>query len=227
MAEIPRILFVDDDISFCDLMRSQIDAARFNADFAHDADTAMARMAAKTYDLVILDIIMPGTNGLELGRILRQDYPSTPLFFLTAQNEIQYKAEGFELGADDYISKPFNFTELMYRIRAVLRRTSPGELAARFSIGQYEFDSGMRKLYHVNEVKTLSMKEAELLAILCSNIDRVVSRDIFLHKVWGKTDEFTVDSMDVYLTRLRKHLKHDPAVKIENIRGKGFKLMVS
>jgi DNA-binding response OmpR family regulator len=229
MPKLPSLLFVDDDLELCKLVASQVDTALYAIEFAHDAAEAEKKLTSAHFDLLLLDIIMPGMNGIELGKKIRKQYPQMPLIFLTAQTEFQYKMLGFEAGADDYISKPFNFTELMYRIKALLRRTFPdySSEAGSYTIGEYAFNSIERKLVHAKESKTLSIKESELLQILSSKMNTIVSRDEFLKKVWGKTDEVTIDSMDVYMTRLRKQLRHDENVRIENIRGTGFRLTLN
>jgi DNA-binding response OmpR family regulator len=229
MNKIPDILFVDDDVALCRFIASQIDKNEFAASFVHSADEAREKLAAKIFDLAVLDIMMPRINGLQLGQYIRTNYPRIPLIFLTAQTELQYKTAGFEAGADDYVSKPFNFTELRYRIKALLRRSMSFQEDEHrvFQIGSFAFDSFKRKLKSAGKEQTLSLKEAELLTILCNNMNRVVGRDEFLVKIWGKTDEFTIDSMNVYLSRLRKYFRDEPGIKIDNLRGTGFSLMVS
>jgi two-component system, OmpR family, response regulator len=227
--KLPEILFVDDDVEFCNHIHFQLDRKMYSADFVYNAASAKKKLSDKHYDLAVLDLIMPGINGIELAKQIKKDFPAMPVLFLTAQDELQYKIAGFEAGADDYISKPFNFTELVYRIKAILRRTAATteeQFQTVFNISEYIFNSTDRTLARDVESKTLSRKEAELLHILCTNMNKVVSREEFLRKVWGKTDEFTVDSMDVYITRLRKHFREDDAIKIENIWGTGFKLIV-
>jgi DNA-binding response OmpR family regulator len=227
--KIPSILFVDDDKDLCRHIKKQIDPQIYQADFVHFADMARKKLSENKYDLVFLDIVMPGENGLSYAKELKNRFPETPFVFLTAQNEMQYKSEGFESGAEDFISKPFHITELLYRVKAILRRTgklNQNKQSPIFHIGSFTFDSGSRKLSTIKVDYSLSIKESELLTLFCLNINQYISREEFLKKVWGKTDEFTIDSMDVYLNRLRKYLSSDLSIKIENLRGMGFRLLV-
>jgi DNA-binding response OmpR family regulator len=174
--------------------------------------------------------MMPEMDGLTLAREIRRLRPEIPIIFLTAKNQREDVLEGFKSGADDYITKPFSMEELLYRIEAILRRTSqaPAGLPAReekYTIGAYSFDPLKQILQHKDSQIKLTTKEAELLELLCRQGNEVLERNYALRTIWVDDNYFNARSMDVYITRLRKYLKKDPSVKILNVHGKGYKLL--
>jgi DNA-binding response OmpR family regulator len=192
-----------------------------------NAEKGLYMLRSEHFDLILLDIVMPGINGLDTASAIRKINAHVPIIFLTSQSELRIKVKGFEAGADDYLVKPFSFTELLIRIKAILRRSqkpivSQEPEAEQFAIATYVFDSLHRKLRRGEEVKSLSQKEADLLKMLCQNKGKLVKRDMVLLHLWGKTDDYAINSMDVYLSRVRKLLKDDSSIKIENIHGSGF-----
>jgi DNA-binding response OmpR family regulator len=172
--------------------------------------------------------MMPEMDGLTLARKIRLSHPGIPIIFLTAKNQPEDIIEGFKSGADDYITKPFSMEELLYRIEAILRRTtSPGvnRKDEFYTIGVYSFDPLKQLLVFKDQTIKLTTKESELLELLCRHGNEILERNFALKTIWIDDNYFNARSMDVYITRLRKYLKKDPSVKILNIHGRGYKLI--
>lgn len=181
------------------------------------------------YNLCILDIMMPKKDGIALAKDIRQLNMDIPIIFLTAKNMKEDVLEGFKIGADDYITKPFSMEELIFRIEAIMRRVSQDANShedAVYKLGIYTFDSRKQILSGGEEEVKLTTKEAELLSLLCNNANKVLERNFALRTIWIDDNYFNARSMDVYITKLRKHLKDDPKVEIINVHGKGYKLIV-
>jgi len=179
------------------------------------------------YDLCLLDVMMPEKDGFTLAKEIRQINSDIPIIFLTAKTLKQDVLEGFSIGADDYITKPFSMEELLFRIEAILRRTHSGSGNQQdvFKVGRYDFDAQKQTLTIDNQAQKLTTKEAELLKLLCNNKNKVLERNFALRTIWFDDNYFNARSMDVYITKLRKYLKQDPAVEILNVHGKGFKII--
>jgi DNA-binding response OmpR family regulator len=196
-----------------------------------DGEAALKAFRNSYFDLLILDVMMPKKDGFTVAREIREKNMHIPVIFLTAKGEKEDKIEGFESGADDYLTKPFSMEELLLRIRAVLRRTNYSvQLSVQekiFNIGAFVFDYERQSLGHDDKEVHISTKEADLLEMLCRYRNTVLHRDEALKKIWGDDDYFAARSMDVYITRLRKYLKADPDVQIINVHGKGYKLMIN
>jgi DNA-binding response OmpR family regulator len=172
--------------------------------------------------------MMPEMDGITLAREIRQTNPDMPIIFLTAKNQPEDILEGFKSGADDYITKPFSMEELLYRIEAILRRTtspSVNRKAESYTIGGYTFDPLNQKLVFKDQTIKLTTKESELLELLCRHGNEILERNFALKTIWIDDNYFNARSMDVYITRLRKYLKKDPSVKILNVHGRGYKLI--
>ena len=181
------------------------------------------------FNLCILDVMMPKKDGFSLARDIRMVNTDIPVIFLTAKNMKEDVLEGFKLGADDYLTKPFSMEELIFRIEAILRRTEgEGQEGNQevFKLGKYTFDSQKQTLTDGKETQKLTTKESELLRLLCVNVNKVLERNFALKTIWVDDNYFNARSMDVYITKLRKHLKDDPGVEIINVHGKGYKLIV-
>ena len=192
---------------------------------------AMRILKREPYDLCILDIMMPYKDGFTLAEEVRDLNKEIPIIFLTAKTLKEDVLKGYQIGADDYITKPFDSEVLLYKIKAILQRSvgdkKPDEHGV-FSIGDYEFDSKLRTLsYNKEEAKKLSPKEARLLHLLCIKINDLLSRQEALSKIWKEDNYFTSRSMDVYITKLRKYLERDPRLEINNVHGEGFRLVFS
>jgi two-component system OmpR family response regulator len=227
MSEI-KVLLAEDDENLGSLLREYLIAKKFDADLYNNGEIAYKNFVKKHYDLCILDIMMPVKDGYTLAREIRMSNAEIPIIFLTAKSQKEDILEGFKAGCDDYISKPFSMEELIYRIEAILRRTSKlGKFNTQkdFSIGQYHFDTEKQLLSYNDKVYKLTTKETDLLKLLCLNKNSVLERNFALKTIWIDDNYFNARSMDVYIAKLRKYLKEDPSIEIINIHGKGFKLL--
>ena len=179
------------------------------------------------FDLCITDVVMPGMDGFTLAKQIKALKPYMPLIFLTAKKEQSDILEGFRLGADDYITKPFSMDELVMRIQAVYRRCSNTKaMPSSYQLGSFIFDSPRHLLVRGKEMRKLTSKEADLLLLLCENLGKTLQRSEALQTIWGEETYLNARSMDVYITKLRKYLKEDPDIELSNIHGVGFKLLV-
>lgn len=226
-----RILFVEDDPNLSMVLQDYLEMLGYKVDHGSDGEVGLTLFKKNNYDIVILDIMMPKKDGFTLASEIRQINSKMPLVFLTAKNLKEDKIKGFKKGCDDYITKPFSTEELNLRIKAILRRcystqANDKPILEKFMIGKFEFDSTNLILEYDNEQKRLTRKESELLKLLCENKNELLPREVALETVWGENDYFIGRSMDVFIAKLRKHLKKDPNVKITNIHGIGFKLEI-
>lgn len=224
-----RILLAEDDENLGSLLREYLQAKSYDTHWLTDGEKAYRSFKKNKYDICILDIMMPVKDGFTLAREIRIIDPEVPVIFLTAKSLKDDVLEGFSIGADDYITKPFSMEELLFRIEAILRRTRGQGIQSKqtvFEIGKYHFDANKQILSKEEEVQKLTTKESELLQLLCSNANKVLERNFALKTIWVDDNYFNARSMDVYITKLRKYLKGDPSVEIMNIHGKGYKLIV-
>lgn len=231
----PKILLVEDDQNFGDVLRSYLEMHDFDVSLATDGYAGLSMFKKSKYDICIFDVMMPKMDGFSLGKEVRALDKEVPMIFLTARNLKEDILEGFKIGADDYLSKPFNSEELLYRIQAILKRSlgkvEEDENIKEFTIGKYHFNFPLRILTfnagESNEVKEkLSPKEAQLLKMFCLKLNDILPRSEALTKIWHEDNYFTARSMDVFVTKLRKYLKHDDSIEIVNIHGNGFQLLV-
>ncbi len=227
-----KILLVEDDQNFGDVLRSYLEMHDYEVTLATDGEAGLATYNKDTFDLGIFDVMMPKKDGFSLAQDIREKGGTMPIIFLTAKTMKEDVLKGFKLGADDYISKPFNSEELLYRIQAILKRSQqkadPKDEIKEFNIGSYHFDFPVRILTHLptKQKDKLSPKEAQLLRMFCIKMNDVLPRSEALTKIWGEDNYFTARSMDVFVTKLRKYLKADPNIEIVNIHGNGFQLLV-
>ena len=224
-----KILIVDDEPRIRELIREHLQYAGYACEEAGDGSAALTMVLGGGFDLVILDVMMPKKDGFTLAKEIRQINSEIPIIFLTAKNMKEDVLEGFKLGADDYMSKPFSMEELLLRIEAVLRRSTglkPEDEQEIFKIGKLTFNSKKQTLFDGEEEQKLTTKESELLKLLCQNVNKVLERNYALKNIWADDNYFNARSMDVYITKLRKHLKKDPSVEIINVHGKGYKLIL-
>jgi len=194
-----------------------------------DGAEAFQRFNQETYHICILDVMMPKKDGFTLAKDIRKVNKDIPIIFLTAKSMTEDKIEGFKVGGDDYLTKPFSFEELNLRIKSLLKRINLSleeEPEKIIPLGTYLFDTENYTLKHANFNKTLTKKEAQILAILCKFKNQVVSREIVMNAVWGMEDYFIGRSLDVFITKLRKYFSEDSSIQITNIHGIGFKLEV-
>ncbi|MES2588583.1 MAG: response regulator transcription factor [Bacteroidota bacterium] len=225
-----KILLAEDDTNLGFVISDQLKSEGFNVTLALDGAEAFQKFNQDKFHLCIFDVMMPKKDGFSLAKDIRNIDKEIPILFLTAKSMTEDKIEGFKVGGDDYLSKPFDFQELLMRIKALLKRVniSTDEIEEKkISIGAYTFDSENYKLSHPNFEKSLTKKEAQILAILCKFKNQVVSREIVMNAVWGQEDYFIGRSLDVFITKLRKYFSEDEKIQISNIHGIGFKLEIA
>lgn len=227
----PNILLVEDDQNFGDVLRSYLEMHDYQVTLVTDGVAGLETYNKGSFDLCIFDVMMPRKDGFTLAQDIRENDTDIPIIFLTAKTLKDDVLQGFKIGADDYITKPFNSEELLYRIQAILKRAQqapdPKEEVKEFIIGQYHFNYPLRILTLTDKEKMkLSPKEAQLLRMFCMYMNDILPRSEALKKIWGEDNYFTARSMDVFVTKLRKYLKHDANIEIVNIHGNGFQLLV-
>ncbi len=227
-----RILFVEDDPNLSMILQDYLEMIGYQIDHAKDGDEGLKFFNANSYNLVILDIMMPKKDGFTLASEIRETNDKIPIIFLTAKNLKEDRIKGFQHGCDDYITKPFSTEELRLRITAILKRCmlqqepDTSVKVETFQLGQFHFDSTNLLLSGFGSERRLTRKEASLLKLLCHNKNNLLPREVALEKVWGENDYFIGRSMDVFITKLRKYLKADENIQINNVHGIGFKLEV-
>jgi two-component system OmpR family response regulator len=227
--EKTRLLLAEDDENLGMLLREYLIAKGYECVLYANGEKAFKGFIQEHFDICILDVMMPIKDGFTLAREIRQINSDIPIMFLTAKSLKEDVLEGFSIGADDYITKPFSMEELLYRIEAILRRSKPSHTAGQkdiFSLGTYTFDANKQILQKDNKIKKLTTKESDLLKLLCTNMNQVLERNFALRTIWFDDNYFNARSMDVYITKLRKYLKDDPSIEILNIHGKGYKLII-
>ena len=223
-----HILLCEDEESLGMLVREYLQAKGYDAELYLDGEAGYKAFVKGKYDMCLLDVMMPKMDGFTLARELRSINSEVPIMFLTAKNLKDDILEGFKLGADDYLTKPFSMDELVYRMEATLRRVKARsrQMATRYQLGRFTFDT-QRQLLSIDDKSTkLTTKESELLTMLCTHMNDILERDLALKTIWIDDNYFNARSMDVYITKLRKHLKDDPNVEINNVHGKGYRLVV-
>ena len=228
MDEKLKILLCEDDENLGMLLREYLQAKGYQAVLCQDGEVGYREFAKGKFDIAVLDVMMPKKDGFTLAQEIRQANTEIPIIFLTARALKDDILEGFKIGADDYITKPFSMEELVLRIEAILRRVhgKKAKDATVFRIGRFVFDA-QKQLLTIGEMQTkLTTKENELLALLCAHSNEILQRDFALKTIWIDDNYFNARSMDVYITKLRKHLKDDDQIEIINIHGKGYKLIV-
>lgn len=226
-----NILLVEDDKNLGFVIKDFLSESGYAVDLADNGNLALSMFLPGKYDICLFDVMLPVKDGFTLAEEVRQKDSHVPIIFLTARSMKEDKIRGFRIGADDYITKPFSTEELLLRIEAILRRTKilePNKVLEQeiFSVGKYTFDYSNQNIEFEGQKRGLTRKEADVLRLLCINLNQVVRRDFALKLIWGEDDYFMGRSMDVYITKLRKILKDDPAVSIQNIHRTGFKLEI-
>lgn len=224
-----KILLAEDDNNLGYLLRNYLIAKKYDATLCVNGKEALDSFQKNEYNICIIDIMMPEMDGLTLAKEIRKISQNIPVIFLTAKNQKEDIIEGFITGADDYITKPFSMEELLYRIEAILRRvTEPvvHKKEEQYSIGEYSFDTLKQLLSFRDQTIKLTTKESELLELLCRHKNEILERNYALKAIWIDDNYFNARSMDVYITKLRKYLKKDSSVKILNVHGKGYKLLI-
>ena len=224
-----KVLLAEDDENLGSLLREYLIAKGFKTDLFVNGELALQGFKQNKYNICILDVMMPKMDGFTLAREIRKINGKSRFIFLTAKSLKDDVVEGFTVGADDYMTKPFSMEELLFRITAILRRISNNNISEKnemYSIGEYEFDSQKQILKFGETSQKLTTKESELLKLLCNNMNNILERNFALKTIWQEDSYFNARSMDVYITKLRKYLKKDQSIQILNIHGKGYKLIV-
>ena len=226
--EKTRILLCEDDENLGMLLREYLQAKGYNVTLAPDGEAGYQHFSNEKFDLCILDVMMPKKDGFTLAQDIRKVNTVIPIVFLTAKSLKDDVLEGFRIGADDYITKPFSMEEMLLRIEAIMRRISGkrNKNGSEYQLGNMTFDTQKQTLVTENGTTKLTTKESELLALLVQNANSILERNYALKTIWVEDNYFNARSMDVYITKLRKLLKNDPNVEIINIHGKGYKLVI-
>ncbi|RYD59349.1 MAG: response regulator transcription factor [Sphingobacteriales bacterium] len=224
-----KILLVEDDTNFGQVLKNYLELNDFIVELARDGILGLAAFRREKFDICLLDVMMPNMDGFTLAEEIRNVDPEVPLFFLSAKSMKDDILTGYKLGADDYITKPFDSEVLLHKIKAVLKRNQELQekqhAQVEFTIGGYHFNSRLRTLEHDGQSQTLSPKENELLLMLCEYKNDLLPRESALKRIWGSDTYFNGRSMDVYIAKLRKYLRNDSGVEIVNIHGNGFRLV--
>ncbi len=222
-----KLLIVEDDLNLGQILKEYLEAKGFDTHLCRDGEEGIITFRNQKFDLCILDIMMPKKDGFTLAKEIRLTDKHTPIIFLTAKSMKEDTLEGFKIGADDYITKPFSMEELLLRLIAILRRT--GSLQNKhqntFQFGSFVFHYDQQMLNHGDKQQKLTSKESELLRLLCQNINHTLDRSAALKTIWKDDSYFNARSMDVYIAKLRKYLKKDDDIRILTIHGEGFKLV--
>ncbi len=227
METLANILLVEDDAKLAFVIKDNLEEAGYTVTHCTDGIKGWNMYLSQPFDICLLDVMMPKRDGFTLAKDIRNRDKDVPIIFLTAKNMKEDKLEAFGLGADDYITKPFSIEELVFRIQVFLRRMQSSRVPVNLKIASYELDYPNLLLQRNGEtVKKLTQKEADILRFLYKNKNNIVKREDILLKIWGENDYFMGRSLDVFITKLRKYLKDDEAIEIQNHHGIGFKLVL-
>ena len=230
MSQSGKVLLLEDDANLGLILQEHLQMQGFAVMLCVNGVDGLKAYHDDSFDLCLVDVMMPKKDGFTFAREVRQRDQQTPIIFLTAKSLKEDKIEGFKIGCDDYLTKPFSVEELLLRITAVLKRTrltSEEQLETSFSIGCYTFDYQRQILSSPSSEQRLTPKEADLLRLLCIHKNKTLEREVALREIWGEESYFSGRSMDVFVSKLRKYLKDDPEVEIMGIHGKGFRLIVN
>jgi len=228
MEEKLKIFLCEDDENLGMLLREYLQAKGYDTDLFPDGEAGFKGFVKTKYDLCICDVMMPKKDGVTLVKEIRTINSEVPIIFLTAKNMKEDVLEGFKVGADDYITKPFSMEELTLRMEAIIRRVKGKKAKEQqvYSFASITFDTQKQTLTIAGELTKLTTKESELLGLLCSHTNDILERSYALKQIWEEDTYFNARSMDVYITKLRKLLRPEPNVEIINVHGKGYKLIV-
>jgi DNA-binding response OmpR family regulator len=226
-----RVLLAEDDKNLGTILKAYLEAKGFPTTLCANGEEAYYQFLKSEFDFCIFDVMMPLKDGFSLAKDVRKANRKIPILFLTAKSLQDDKLTGFQLGADDYITKPFSMEELLVRMKAILRRTEPAlgsdSENVTYTIGKYLFDPNSQLLKFEDEEQKLTSKESMLLQLMCENMNDLLDRSVALKKIWDDDSYFNARSMDVYVAKLRKFLKKDDAVQIINVHGVGFRLVIT
>jgi two-component system, OmpR family, response regulator len=226
----PKILLCEDDANLGMVLKNYLELNDYDVTLERDGRLGLAAFQREKFDICLLDVMMPNMDGFTVAEEIRDINPDVPLFFLSAKTMKDDIIQGYKLGADDYITKPFDSDVLLHKIKAILKRNEEmhkEEVNAEFDLGKYHFNPRLRELVFNGKTQTLSPKENELLKMLSEYKNDLLPREAALKKIWGSDTYFNGRSMDVYIAKLRKYLKEDAKLEIVNIHGNGFRLVVT
>jgi DNA-binding response OmpR family regulator len=229
MSKALNILLAEDDENLGKLLHTYLKTKGFEVDLARNGKIAFERFNSSTYNFCIFDVMMPEMDGFTLAKEIREIDKKVPILFLTAKSMKDDKLQGFSVGADDYLTKPFSMEELLARITAILRRSESNHektVNEELFIGKIKYEPELRLLHLAEGVKKLTTKENQLLQLLVKNENEILDRQATLRAIWGDDNYFNGRSMDVYIAKLRKLLREDEAIEIMNVHGKGFKFLI-
>ena len=224
-----KILLVEDDPCFGSVLKSYLELSDYDVVHCTNGVDGFEAFRKEHFDLCLLDVMMPEMDGFTLGKKIREIDTTVPFVYITAKSLKEDVKLGYEIGADDYIVKPFDSEVLIFKIKAILSRSKHEEAEVKpkiINLGDYEFNTELRTITKDGDIIKLTPKESQLLELLYYHRDGLLQRDKALNEIWGTSDYFTARSMDVYVTKLRKYFKDDPSIKIENVHGSGFRLVL-
>ena len=225
-----KILVVEDDPNLGYILQEALELEGYGVTRCEDGVDGLSTFQKNKFDLCLVDVMLPKKDGFSLAKNIRSLNSDIPIIFLTAKSLKEDRVEGFKIGGDDYITKPFSMEELILRIQAVLKRSYSHQARAndqkKFKLGNYDFDYEQSLLQLENKTQKLTHKESELLRLLCLQKNQVLERDMALKHIWGDNSFFTARSMDVYISKLRKYLSNDSRIEIVNVHGKGYRLNI-
>jgi DNA-binding response OmpR family regulator len=223
-----KVLLAEDDHNLAFVIKDSLVEEGFDVIHAADGEAAWQQFQKNKFDICLLDVNMPIKDGFTLAKKIRQQSDVIPILFITAKSLEEDKVRGFQTGADDYITKPFSIPELMLRMEVFLRRTKKltADTKEEYRIGKLRFSYNELKIYIANEIIPLTQREADLMKFFAQHANKILKREEVLLNVWGKDDYFLGRSMDVFITKLRKHFKADPTIILETIHGVGFRLNI-
>jgi DNA-binding response OmpR family regulator len=224
-----NVLLAEDDKNLGTVLKAYLNAKSYNCTLCTDGDEASKAFPGGNFDFCILDVMMPVKDGFTVAKEIREQDKTVPILFLTAKSLEEDKLRGFDVGADDYLTKPFSMEELLVRMKAIIRRVAPLRAQSAdtnvFQIGKLSFDFTRQILKSEDGEQKLTSKEAALLRLLCQHANQVLDRSEALKKIWNDDSYFNARSMDVYITKLRKYLRQDENIELMNVHGVGFKLI--
>lgn len=228
MSERKHILLVEDEENFGSLLQNYLKLSQYEVTWVKDGAQGYSTFTNGKFDLCIFDVMMPNMDGFTLAENVRSKNTGTPIFFLTARGMKEDMIRGYKLGADDYLTKPFDVEILLLKLEAIFQRTSElrGPVQEIYQLAGYTYHTATRVLHHSEEERKLSPKEGALMQLLCEYLNQVLPRERALKEIWSEDSYFTTRSMDVYITKLRKYLKHEPDVQIENVHSSGYMLVI-
>jgi two-component system, OmpR family, response regulator len=224
-----RILLAEDDDNLGTLLATFLKAKNYEVELCSNGKIAVEKFNQQTFDFVVLDVMMPEMDGFAVAKEIRELDKRIPLLFLTAKSMKEDKLKGFDLGADDYLTKPFSMEELLARLQAIGKRvfSNDDQSSRSYQLASVEFDPIRRVLKIAGEERKLTTKESQLLNLLCKNQNEILDRQAALRAIWGDDNYFNGRSMDVYIAKIRKLLKEEERIEIINVHGKGFRLTVN